>query len=159
LAIEHRPGHERRLAERDDDAEEQDERRGYWTPYFVEPPHRSEDAAGLLIDFDVAHAFLERRCELRRQLLEDDLTEVSARRLQKAHDGRVHHRLEDRDGLVTESPFEHRRCDVGDAFAGEDSADRQHRKEEPGDEQGHGNGQQGQDRRSVRIGRHIGCPT
>ena len=70
---------------------------------------------------------------------------------EERHDGRVHHRLEDRDGLVAEPPLEHRRRDVGDPVAGEDAADGQHREEEAGDEQGQGNGQQGQDRRSVSF--------
>jgi hypothetical protein len=115
--------------------------------------------AGLLVDFDFVDVFLERRGDLRRQLLEDDLAEIATRRSEKCHDTRVHHRLEDRDGLVAESPLEHRRRDVGDPFAGEDAADRQHREEEAGDEHCQGNGQQSQDRGSGRFGRHIGCRT
>ena len=86
VAHERRPCHQCRFSQRHDDAEQENERRRYRTPDLVQPSHGSEDAARLRVDLHFADAFLERRGDLRRQLVDDDLPQIAPRGFEKSHD-------------------------------------------------------------------------
>ena len=150
-----RPGHQRRLRERHDHAEEEDQRRRDRAADFVEAPHRSQDAARLLVHLDFRHVLLQRCRDLRPQLLEDHLAEISAGHLQENDHRRVHHRFEDLDRLVAQPALEHGRRDLRDTLARQNAPNRQDRREQAGNQERDRTGEQAEDDQTLRLAEHV----
>ena len=129
---------------------------GTGLPTSVQPPHRPENAARLLVDRHVAGALLQRRGELRRDLVDDHLPQVHAPGLHQRDNGGIHHRFENRDRLVGDTALEHHRRHLGDAVAREDAANRQHRREKARYQQADGYKKQGEDQQATGAESHAG---
>ena len=127
---ENSPGDERGLDERNDHAEEENERGGDGTSDLVQAPNRSDNAARLLVDHDLPKVFLQRCRDLRRELVEHALAQVAARAFDERDDCRVHHRLEHVHRVIGQSPLQHLWGELRDALARQDAANRQDRRKQ-----------------------------
>jgi len=83
--------YQRNFAERHDDAEEQDERRGQQAAYLVKVPHRARDAAGLLENFDFPGVVFQRGHHFRGEFFDDGLAQIAAGGLEEGNHRGVHH--------------------------------------------------------------------
>ena len=101
------PGDERGLDERNDHAEQENERGGDGTSDLVQAPNRSDNAARLLVDHDLPKVLLQRCRDLRREFVEHALAQVAARAFDERDDCRVHHRLEHVHRVIGQSPLQY----------------------------------------------------
>ena len=133
IARKHGQRDQRRLGERHDHAEEQDQRGRHRAADVVELPHRSDDAAGLLVDLDVLDALLQGGVSCG-----DSLSMIILRRsppsacIMLTIDGLI----SDLSVFIVSSfrPFSSMRAQHRRPLLREHAANRQHRREDAGGE-------------------------